>query len=187
MGLSFALLVTLVILFLSFVYSSSRIEALSTLSDSLQQQLFRKTKEVDELKSNLAQSKKELEDLIKGRLPSVIKLVPDKVLAVNSDFIKNIVFTIVTPDRSKQYEYKLVVENRTHKTIVPKFRLLIFDKYGVQIGIDQVLTSDELAPGESRSYSSKVDFFMKQEPAYFHVSSMIPAGAERLQSLLNKK
>ncbi len=186
-GLSFALLVTLVILFISFVYSGSRIESLSNQVNTVQKQLFLKETELEELKSNLGQSKNQLEELIKGRLPSVMKLVPDKVLAVNSDFIKNIVFTVVTPDGSKQYEYKLVVDNSTHKTIVPKFRLLIFDKYGVQIGIDQVLTADELAPGESRSYSSRVDFFMKEEPAYFQVSSMIPAGAEHLQSLLNKK
>jgi len=182
-GLSFALIVALVVLFISFVYSGSRIEALSTRSDSVQKELFLKTKEVDELKSNLAQSKKELEELIKGRLPSVMKLMPDKVLAVNKDLIKNIVFTVVNHDGAKQYEYKLVMENHSQTRIVPKFRLLIFDKYGVQIGLDQVLTSEELAPGESRSYSSKVDFFMKEEPAYFDVSSMIPTGAERLQSV----
>jgi len=183
-GLSFALIVTLVVLFISFVYSGSRIEALSNQADSAQQQLFLKTKEVDEMKSDLAQSKKELEEIIKGRLPSVMQLVPDKVLAVNKDLIKNIVFTVVNHDGTKQYEYKLVVENRSHSKIVPKFRLLIFDKYGVQIGLDQVLTSEELAPGESQSYSSKVDFFMKEEPAYFDVSGMIPAGAERLQGIL---
>jgi len=105
------------------------------------------------------------------------------VLAVNKDLIKNIVFTVVNHDGAKQYEYKLVMENHSQTRIVPKFRLLIFDKYGVQIGLDQVLTSEELAPGESRSYSSKVDFFMKEEPAYFDVSSMIPTGAERLQSV----
>jgi hypothetical protein len=183
-GLSFALFSALVILFISFVYSGSRIEALSTRSDLIQKDLFLKTKELDELKSKLAQSKSELEELIKGRLPSVMKLVPDKVLVVNKDLIKNIVFTVVNHDGTTQYEYKLVVENRTQSRIVPKFRLLIFDKYGVQIGIDQVLTSEELAPSESRSYSSKVDFFMKEEPAYFDVSGTIPAGAERLQSLL---
>lgn len=183
-SLSFALLITLVILFISFVYSSSRIEALSTRADAVQKELFLKNKEVDEMKSNLAQSKNELEELIKGRLPSVMKLVPDKVLAVNKDLIKNIVFTVVKQDGSKHYEYKLVMENRNRTRIVPKFRLLIFDKYGVQIGLDQVLTSEELAPGESRSYSSRVDFFMKEEPAYFDVSGMIPSGAERLQSLL---
>jgi len=183
-GLSFALIVTLVVLFISFVYSGSRIEALSTRSDLVQQELIQKTKEVNELKADLGQTKKDMEELIKGRLPSVMQLVPDKVLAVKKDMIKNIVFTVVKHDGTKQYEYKLVVENHTHNKIVPKFRLLIFDKYGVQIGLDQVLTSDELAPGESRSYSKKVDFFMKEEPAYFDVSGMMPAGAESLQSLL---
>jgi len=182
--LSLALLVVIVILFIRFVYTSSRIEKLSSQASALQEQLFLKDKQIEGLKSSLTQSKKELEEFIKGRLPSVMKLVPDKVLTVDKDLIKNIVFTVITQDGSRQYEYKLVVENRSHKIIVPKFRLLIFDKYGVQIGVDQVLMGKELAPGESRSYSSKVELFMKEEPAYFHVSSMIPAGADRLQSLL---
>ena len=183
-GLSLALLIMIVVLFISFVYAGSRIEELSSRASAVQEKLFLKEKEVEELKANLTKSKNELEALINGRLPSVIKLEPDKVLAVNNDLIKNIVFTVVTQDGVRQYEYKLVVENQSRKMIVPKFRLLIFDKYGVQIGIDQVLTGDELAPGESRSYSSKVEFFMKEAPAYFQVSSMISDGAKRMQGLL---
>ena len=183
-GLSLALLVMIVVLFISFVYAGSRIEELSNRVSAVQEKLFLKEKEIEELKSNLSQSNKQLQALINGRLPSVIKLEPDKVLAVNNDLIKNIVFTVVTQDGAKQYEYKLVVENQSRRIIIPKFRLLIFDQYGVQIGIDQVLTGEELSPGESRSYSSRVDFFMKEAPAYFQVSSMIPAGADRLQKLL---
>ena len=183
-GLGSALLMAVVVLFITFVYTSSRIKALSSRADIIQHQLFVKEQEVDDLKSRLSQSKNELDNLIEGRLPSVMRLVPDQVLAVNSDVIKNIVFTEVNEGGSKLYEYKLVVENRSHKIMVPKFRLLIFDKYGVQIGMDQVLRDEELAPGESRSYSSKVDFFMEEEPMYFHVTSTIPAGAERAQGLL---
>ena len=183
-GLSAALLTTIVILFVTFVYTSSRIKVLTDQVGSLQQQLYSKEREVDDLKSRLTESKNEQDKLIEGRLPSVMKLVPDQVLAVNSDFIKNIVFTEVNEGGSKLYEYKLVVENLSHKIMVPKFRLLIFDKYGVQIGMDQVLRDEELSPGESRSYSSKVDFFMNEEPVYFHVSSTIPAGSERMQGVL---
>lgn len=183
-GLSFALLIMFVILFITSAYTSARINQLSIQVSSNQEQLLLKEKEINELKSQLTQSKDELEKLIKGRLPAVMKLVPDQVLTVNKDFIKNIVFTVLTQNDSKHYEYKLVVENLSHKIIVPKFRLLIFDKSGVQIGMDQVLRGEELAPGESRSYSSKIDFFMTEEPAYFQFSSMIPTGADRIQSLL---
>ena len=183
-GLSFALLIMFVILFITSAYTSARINQLSIQVSSNQEQLLLKEKEINELKSQLTQSKDELEKLIKGRLPAVMKLVPDQVLTVNKDFIKNIVFTVLTQNDSKHYEYKLVVENLSHKIIVPKFRLLIFDKSGVQIGMDQVLRGEELAPGESRSFSSKIDFFMTEEPAYFQFSSMIPTGADRIQSLL---
>lgn len=185
-ALSFALLVTVAILIVSLAYSSSRIEELSRGADVMQAQLIAKEKQVNDMNSRLTQSKTELEELIKGRLPTVIKLVPDQVIAVNSDSIKNIVFSVVNHDGSRQYEYKLVVENRSRNIIVPKFRLLIFDKSGVQIGVDQVVSSEELAPGESRSYSSRVDFFMKEDPAYFYISAKIPVGAERMQSRLTK-
>ena len=164
-ALSLALVVAIVVMFISFVYAGARIEELSSRAGSIQKQLILKEKEIVELKSSLTQSKNELQELIKGRLPSVIKLEPDEVLDVNNDLVKNIVFTVVNHDGARQYEYKLVTENHSSKSIVPKFRLMLFDKYGVLIGIDQVLKGEELAPGESRSYSSKVDFFMKEEPA----------------------
>jgi len=179
-ALTLALLVTIVILIISSAYNSSRIEKLSTRASDTQEQLFLKEQEVDNLKAQLAQSKNELEKYIEGRIPSVMKLEPDQVLTVDKDIIKNIVFSVVTQNSSKVYEYKLVVENLSRENIVPKFRVLVFDKYGVQIGIDQVLNGEELAPGESRSFSSKVDFFMKNEPVYFQVSSAIPHAAARM-------
>ena len=171
-GLGLALLITIVILFISFVYSSSRIAELTRRAGAIQDQLFLKEQEVEQLKSRLTHS-------------NLLKLVPDQVFAINRDSIKNIVFSVVSQGGSKIYEYKLVVENLSQQTFAPKFRVLVFDKDGIQIGIDQVLKGEKLAPGESRSYSSRVDLFMKEEPAYFHVSGTIPAGAERMQELLN--
>ena len=171
-GLGSALLITAVILLISYLYSSSRIAELTRRANSIQNQLFLKEQEVEQLKSRLTHS-------------SLMKLVPDQVLTVNSDSIKNIVFSAITQGGSKIYEYKLVVENLSQQTFVPKFRVLVFNKDGVQIGMDQVLKGEKLAPGESRSYSSRVDFFIQEEPVYFHVSGMIPAGAERMQEILN--
>ncbi len=173
-GLTFALLVTIIILIISSAYSSSRIEKLSKRVSDTQQQLFVKEQLVDSLKLQLGQSKIELENYIEGRIPSVMKLQPDQVLAVNKDIIKNIVFSVVRQNGTKVYEYKLVVENLTKEVLVPKFRVLVFDKYGIQIGLDKVSKGEELAPGESRSYSSRVEFSMKNEPVYFQVSSDIP-------------
>lgn len=179
-GLSFSLTIVLVILFITFVYTGARIEALSNQVSSNQEQLVLKDKEINELNARLASSKHDLETLIQGRIPTVMKLVPDQVLTVNKDSIKNIVYTVVTQGDSKQYEYKLVMENLSHKNIAPNFRLLIFDKYGVEIGMDKISSGETLAPGESRSYSSKVNFFLAEEPAYFQFSSMDPAGERHM-------
>ena len=174
-GLGLALLITVVFLFIRFLYTSLRIEALTNQVNTVQEQLILKENENVKLKSSLAQSKDELKKVIAGRLPSVVRLEPDHVLEVKDDFIKNIVFTVVTQNRHKHYEYKLVVINPSRQIIVPKFKLLLFDKFGVQVGMDQVLKSAELAPGESRSYSSRVELSMDDEPAYFHVSTTMPA------------
>ncbi len=181
-ALTFALFIMIVILFITIVLNSSRIEKLSSRVNSTQEQLFLREHEVEELKSQLLQSKKELEDYMEGRLPGVMKLAPDQVLAVDKNIIKNIVFSVITQNGSRLYEYKLVVENLTQKRVVPQFNVLVFDRYGVQVGMDQVMKGEELAPGESRSYSSKVNFFMKNEPVYFQVSSVTPHAAELVQN-----
>lgn len=170
-ALTFVLLVMIVILIISSAYSSLKIEKLSNRIVDVQEMLHVKEQEVEDLESQLVYSKNELEKYIEGRIPSVMSLYPDQVLVVEKDIIKNIVFSVVTQNGSEVYEYKLVVENLTKENIVPKFKVLIFDKYGVQIGIDQISEGDELAPGESRSYSSKVEFSMKSEPVYFQISS----------------
>ena len=169
-SLGLALLFTIVIFFISIVYSSSRIVELTHRLSSAQGELYLKQQEVDELKSRLTHS-------------NLTKFVSDKVLTVNKDFIKNIVFSVTTHGGSKIYEYRLVVENRSHETIKPKFGVLLFDKDGVEIAIDQILKGEELAPGESRSYSSKLDFFIKEQPEYFHVTNTILTGAERMQEV----
>ncbi len=173
-GLTVVLLLLIIILIISRAYSSSQVDKLSNRVSSIQQQLFVKEEEVDDLRSQLTQLKGELKGYVEGRIPSVMSLVPDEVLEVNKDIIKNIVFSVIMQNGSKVYEYKLVMENLTKEIIVPKFKLLIFDKYGIQIGLDQVLKGEVLAPGESRSYSSKVEFFMNNEPVYFQVFSEAP-------------
>ncbi len=181
-GLTLALLVMMVILFITTIHNSSRIEKLSSRASITQEQLFLKEQEAEELKSQLAQSKNELENYMEGRLPGVMKLEPDQVLTIDKNIIKNIVFSVVTQNGSRQYEYKLVVENLSQKSAVPKFNVLVFDRYGVQVGMDQILKGEELFPGESRSYSSKVNFFMENEPVYFQVSSVIPGKMARMQN-----
>lgn len=183
-ALSLALLFSVVIMFITLVYNGSRIDSLTSRANAAQEQLFLKEQKIEELSSRLAQSNSELERFLEGRLPSVMRLDVDQVLVINQGFLKNIVFSVVSQDGDRAHEYKLVLENLTHSNIVPKFRVLVFDKYGVQIGIDQVLTGDELAPGESRSYSSSVKFFMNEKPAYFKVSSLIPPEALHMQKLL---
>ncbi len=170
--LTSALIVAVVVLIGVSVYSSVRIGILSDDNLVLKQDVFVKDEELNRLKPALAQVQQELAQMIEGRLPDVRELELDQVLPINKGNVKNIVFTIVGSGRHKRYEYRLVIENGTQQKISPDFRILIFNKRGIQVGMKRVTVDPALAPGESRSFSDAVELFMNDEPAYFQLSTI---------------
>jgi hypothetical protein len=141
-------------------------------NDALQAELTKARQELSQTGPELERTRKIVSEMTKGRLPHLLDLVPDKVLNINSPYLKNIVFTVLNKNGTKSYEYKLVMENSTAKTIHPAARMLVFDRYGVQIGSAEMAGRAEIAPGESRSQSSVIDLFIDEEPRYFYVSTL---------------
>jgi len=171
--LAVALSVSLMVLLLVIIFSVVRISSLDRENDVLQTELIKARQELSQAGPELERTRKIVSEMTKGRLPHLLDLVPDKVLNINSPYLKNIVFTILNQNGTKSYEYKLVIENSTAKTIhPPAARMLVFDRYGVQIGSAEVAGRVELAPGESRSQSSVIDRFIDEEPRYFYVSTL---------------
>ena len=117
---------------------------------------------------------RELEQMVSGRYPNLHKLTPDEVLPVDERYVKNIVFSRISRGREELFEYRVVMENRDGQAVVPRFRVLAFDRRGVQVGVDEVRQLDELRSSESRSYSATLDLFMSGEPAYFHIDFSTP-------------
>jgi hypothetical protein len=146
-----------------------RVTSLANANRALTEELFRHEQEIRQLRPRLEASERELQMLMEGRLPNLHSLIPDQVIQVQEQYIKNIVFTVVNQGEDKIYEYKLVMDNPAHLRIQPRFRVLVFDRMGVQVGVDEVELGDALGAGESRSHASTLDVFMNSQPRYFAI------------------
>ena len=146
-----------------------RVSNLSAANRALSEELFKQEQEIRQLRPRLEASERELQMLMEGRLPNLHTLIPDQVIPVQEQYIKNIVFTVVTQGDEKIHEYKLVMENPSHQRIQPRFRVLVFDRMGVQVGVDEVMLGEYLGAGESRSHASILDVFMNSQPRYFAI------------------
>jgi len=146
-----------------------RVTTLANANRALTEELFRHEQEIRQLRPRLEASERELQMLMEGRLPNLHSLIPDQVIQVQEQYIKNIVFTVVNQGEDKNYEYKLVMDNAGQLRIQPHFRVLVFDRMGVQVGVDEVELGDTLGAGESRSHASTLDVFMNGQPRYFAI------------------
>ena len=172
LALTVALSASLLLLLFVIIFSVIRISGLEEGNDALQAELTKARQELSQTGPELERTRKTLAEMTKGRLPHLLDLVPDKVLNINGPYLKNIVFTVLNQHGTKSYEYKLVMENSTAKTVRPAARIFVFDRHGVQIGSAEVAGRTDLASGESRSQSSMIDRFIDEEPRYFYVSTM---------------
>jgi hypothetical protein len=167
--LAIALVAALIALLAVTIFFSLRVAQLSKLNDSMSAELAENKVELLNIKPKLEQVQQELQQIVKGRLPRLHDMQPDKVIPVDKGYLKNIVFTIIKSNHQKEYEYKLVLENTGSSKIFPNARVLLFNKLGVQIGMDEINEHNELAPGESRSHSASINLSIDDEPHYFFV------------------
>ena len=172
LALTVALFVSVLALLFVIIFSFIRISGLEEQNEVLQAELTKTRQELSQTGPELERTRKIISEMTKGRLPHLLDLVPDKVLQINGPYLKNIVFTVLNQNGTKSYEYKLVMENSTAKSVRPAARIFVFDRYGVQIGSAEVAGRAELASGESRSQSSAIDRFIDEEPRYFYVSTL---------------
>jgi len=172
LALTVALFVSVLALLFVIIFSFIRISGLEEQNEVLQAELTKTRQELSQTGPELERTRKIISEMTKGRLPHLLDLVPDKVLQINGPYLKNIVFTVLNQNGTKSYEYKLVMENSTAKSVRPAARIFVFDRYGVQIGSAEVAGRAELASGESRSQSSAIDRFIDEEPRYFYVATL---------------
>lgn len=174
MVLAISLAAALTALLAVTIFFSLHVAQLSKLNDSLVAELSEKKVELINIKPKLEQVQQELQQIVKGRIPKLHDMQPDKVMTVGKGYLKNIVFTVVKSNHQTKYEYKLVLENTSNNKLFPNARVLLFNKLGVQIGMDEINEHNELNPGESRSHSASISLSMDDEPSYFFVDGKVP-------------
>ena len=134
----------------------------------------------------------ELDELVKSRIPGLMPVKYDEPISVDEDYIRNIIFTLVSNGNKRYYEYRLVMHNDSLSVIRPTVEILLFNDIGVQIGAAQVdymgasdeVTRSALNPGDVRSYTSSIQLNRDEKPRYFLVAV---SGANRGSSVSLKE
>jgi hypothetical protein len=159
----------ILILFIQLALSEQKNLELTILEKKQSQELEVLKPEVESLRADIA-------SLTASRLPNLARLEFDKVIPLELDYVKNIVFTVAGKDSDKHYEYKIVMHNSGLSLIHPEVDILFFDRVGVQVGLSKIgfhqdgtPNRDMLERGEVRSFSSSVDLTDDARPEYFRV------------------
>ncbi|MEZ0121853.1 MAG: hypothetical protein AB9Q22_01640 [Candidatus Reddybacter sp.] len=131
--------------------------------------------EQSELKTGQIKTlKNEIKELTLNRLPGLIRLSYDKVLKVDEQYVRNIVFTRTGKNGAHLYEYKVVLENHD-AALQPALKVILFNRSGVQVGMSELSNKIEqggitrLDQDEVRSHYAIVQLPDKAEPEYFQV------------------
>lgn len=136
----------------------------------------KQTQELETLRPEVERLRAEVASLTASRLPNLARLEFDKVINLELDYVKNIVFTVAGKNSDKHYEYKVVMHNSGLSLIHPEVDILFFDRVGVQVGLSKIGFHEDGTPnldmlerGEVRSFSSSVDLTDDAKPEYFRV------------------
>ncbi|CAI8880780.1 hypothetical protein [Methylocaldum szegediense] len=161
--------VMLLILFIQLALTEQEKLELTVLEKKQAQELKALRPEVERLRAEIA-------SLTASRLPNLAKLELDKVINLEMDYVKNIVFTVAGKGSDKHYEYKIVMENSGLSLVHPAVDILFFDRVGVQVGLSKIGFHEDGTPnldmlerGEVRSFSASVDLVDDAKPEYFRV------------------
>lgn len=136
----------------------------------------KQAEELEALRPRVDKLQGEIAALTESRLPGLARLELDKVLTVDQDYVKNIVFTVAGKGDDMRYEYKMTTRNSSLNLVHPQVDILFFDTLGIQVGISRIgvtkdgtSTLDMLERGETRSYSDKIDLSKESRPEYFRL------------------
>lgn len=133
--------------------------------------------EAERERARVEQLQREVDALGRDQLPSLPRLVFDRVIPVEREFIKSIVFTLSGRNDQRRYDYNLVMQNTSLNLVHPQFDLQLFDRLGVQVGLSRIGVQKDGTPtlemldrGEIRSVSATIEPVRgESKPEYFRL------------------
>jgi hypothetical protein len=136
----------------------------------------KQAEELAMLRPQVDRLREELKALTESRLPGLQRLEFDKVIPIDQDYVKNVVFSMAGKGDQKHYEYKLVLHNGALNLVHPQVDILFFDRVGIQVGLARIGVQKDGTPtlemmdrGEIRSFSSSVELTGEVQPEYFRL------------------
>jgi len=172
MYLAAVTLLFLIVLFFTWLHSTKESsEHHQSLLDLRKQEAV-----VKNLTVELETVKKERDILVQKRIPGLIPMLYDEAIAIDNEFVRNIIFTLAKSGNKNIYEYRLVLQNNTLTITRPKAEIILFNDIGIQIGMAHIEQTDAttdlegraaLDPGEVRSYTAAIKLIRDEKPSYF--------------------
>ncbi len=170
-------LVLVLIDFFTALLLGTQVYTLNRQNQTLRSSLAQTEEELHRVTPELQKLRGDLDELVRGKLPRLRKLEYDRVLPLDDQYLKNIIFTEIMNRDSRGHEYKLVVQNNTGAPLWPEVQLLLFNEQGIQVGSAEIgtgqpnaLKAGSLGVGEVRSYTASVNLMDRSAtPAYFMI------------------
>jgi hypothetical protein len=144
---------------------------------------FRQRAALAQAEATAQRAAEEVAALVQGRIPNLHPVALDQVIPVARGHVKNVAFAMLREDGVPSYEFKVLLENASEAMAIPRVRLLLFDRLGVEIGRASVVAGGDgsgddeiLYPGTARSYAGTFALARDAEPAYFLLEAADAAG-----------
>lgn len=119
----------------------------------------------------------DLRILLANRIPGVAELSMNRQLEINDQYVRNITFVQSGTGESTAIEFSAVLENSRTEPVRPNVSVVLFDESGLQTGAARLTKEQaiapvdivELQPGETRTYSGRIELQRETPSKYFVV------------------
>lgn len=174
-GLLIGLIVIIMVFLILKTAKSSKHESIK---NQLQITLNKQENALEQTEKKLAAIEAKLKILVTGRIPNLQPLEFDKSIAIEREYLRNIIFTLTGVGQNNSYEYRIVAKNDSLHVVEPSITIFLFDDVGIQVGKTTLskqnatseVKSEDLEPGETRAYSSIIPLERDAEPKYFLIT-----------------
>jgi hypothetical protein len=173
--IALAAIIAAVVLAILLIRSHFRGETLDAESGLLASEVNRVQNEMEQTKQLLAAQEVERNTLILQRIPGLAVLDTDRIFDVNNQYVKKLSFSTAGLGDDKALAYYAVLKNTGAAAITPYATILLFDRKGLQTGVGRLTRAaaatpvehDKLEPGETRTYSARIESIRPDPPFYF--------------------
>ncbi len=175
--IALAAIIAAVVLAIVLIRSHFRGETLDAEAGFLASEVNRVRHELEQARQLLAAQEVERNTLMKQRIPGLAVLAFDRIFDVDNQYVKKLSFSTAGPGDGQALACYAVLKNTSAAPISPYATILLFDRKGLQTGAAHLIREtasppvehDMLEPGETRTYSARIEPIRPDPPFYFLV------------------